>query len=61
MAIHVPKYGGSDRGDPPYQRMLDFLDGALPVSEAEVVVDADMMDGHAVFTTFEVRPLDVSA
>ena len=48
-------------GDPLYQRMLDFLNGALPIGEPEIVTDPEMMFGQAVLTLFELRPLDLTA
>ena len=44
-----------------YQRMIDWLDGALPLGESETVVDADMMFGAALLSLYELRPLDVTA
>jgi hypothetical protein len=48
-------------GDPPYQQMLDFLNGALPLGEPQTVTDPEMMFGQALLTLFELRPLDVTA
>jgi hypothetical protein len=40
------------------QRMLDWLDGALPIGEPDIVTDPGMMFGSAEFTCYE---LDVTA
>jgi hypothetical protein len=44
-----------------YQRVLDWLDGALPVGDPQIITDPDMMFGHAEFRLYELRPLDVTA
>jgi hypothetical protein len=45
-------------GDATYERMLDFLDGALPIGEPQIITDPQMYFGHAEFRLYE---LDVTA
>lgn len=52
---------GLRSGDPMYDRMIDWLDGALPLGEPETVIDPDMMFGQAELTEYELRSLDVTA
>jgi hypothetical protein len=44
-----------------HQRMLDFVDGAASIGEAQTITDPDMMFGRAEFTLHELRPLGVTA
>lgn len=48
-------------GDPMFERMLAWLDGALPLGEPETVTDPGMMFGSALLALYELRPLDVTA
>jgi len=48
-------------GDPLYQRMLVYLDGALPIGEPQTITDPDMIFGSAELRHYELRPLDVTA
>lgn len=44
-----------------YLRMLEWLDGALPIGEPQIITDPDMMFGAALLSLHELRPLDVTA
>lgn len=45
--------------DGTFERMTDYLGGALPLGEPQTIPDAEMMFGSAEFTVYEL--LDVAA
>jgi hypothetical protein len=47
---------GLRSGDPMYERMIEWLDGALPISEPETTADPEMMDGRGELRLYELRP-----